>query len=124
MLRQAMIKPTDEDQAELLFSAIAGAVFGGVSGYCLEAGYLSGHSSSHSLSVGWFIVFGLFVASAIRLPSFCAERDEDERCNHLKGALPKWGHDCLNIAELRGPQERQTAEHQVRPFGDIKIAMV
>ena len=33
MLGHAMINLTDEDQAELLFSAVAGAVFGVASGY-------------------------------------------------------------------------------------------
>jgi hypothetical protein len=34
----------------------------------------------------------------------CSERNENNRCNDLKGALPESGHVCFNTAGLRQPK--------------------
>ena len=57
MLGHAMINLTDEDQAELLFSAVAGAVFG------LVIGYLVG-SQGFGLLI-WAIAFAVIVSGMV-----------------------------------------------------------
>jgi type IV secretory pathway TrbD component len=57
MLGHAMINLTDEDQVELLFSAVAGAVFG------LVIGYLVG-SQGFGLLI-WAIAFAVIVTGMV-----------------------------------------------------------
>jgi len=51
---QAMINLTHEDQAELLFSAVAGAVFGGVIGYLVGSRVLI-----------WALIFAVIVSAMV-----------------------------------------------------------